>query len=418
MATGRILALLGLLLLAGCAAAPRVSQPTDYRARAETQSQGGLRVSAAVLNSEEARLAFALPLADRGVQPVWLEIENREDKGYVLMVLSVDPDYFAPSELAWMFRAEGDTSLDDRIEMFIDRHIPPVVPPRTTVSGFVYTHLDPGAKAFGVELFGPREVRSFGFVQEVPGFASDYARVDFRRLYRPEDVRDLDLDGLRAYLEQLPCCVLGGDRETPGDPVNLVIVGEGRRALATLVRQGWDLTETLRGESAWRTFTSTAFGARYRTSPVSPLYLFGRPQDLALQKARTSVDERNHLRLWLAPVTLQGRNVWVGQISRDIGVRFSSKTFVTHKISPIVDEARLYITLDVAAAQSLQAVGYVKGVGQSDRRSPRYNYTGDTFYTDGLRVVLILGEARHPLDEIDYLPWETAMPRRTLKAKP
>ncbi|HCU54426.1 MAG TPA: hypothetical protein DIC36_09200, partial [Gammaproteobacteria bacterium] len=67
--------------------------------------------------------------------------------------------------------------------------------------------------------------------------------------------------------------------------------------------------------------------------------------------------ERNHLRLWLAPVTLAGQNVWVGQISRDIGVRFSSKTFVTHKIDPIVDEARLYISLDIAAAQSLRAVG-------------------------------------------------------------
>jgi len=73
--------------------------------------------------------------------------------------------------------------------------------------------------------------------------------------------------------------------------------------LATLVRPGWDLTETLRSESAWRTFTSTAFGIRSRTSPVSPLYLFRRPQDMALQKARKTVDERNHLRLWLVSST-------------------------------------------------------------------------------------------------------------------
>jgi hypothetical protein len=31
--------------------------------------------------------------------------------------------------------------------------------------------------------------------------------------------------------------------------------------------------------------------------------------------------------------------VWVGQISRDIGVKFSRKIFVTHKVDPAVDKA-------------------------------------------------------------------------------
>ena len=64
---------------------------------------------------------------------------------------------------------------------------------------------------------------------------------------------------------------------------------------------------------------SSVFGRRYRTSPVSPLYVFDRPQDFALQKARKTVDERNHLRLWRAPVDFEGKPVWVGQLSRDIG---------------------------------------------------------------------------------------------------
>jgi len=369
------------------------------------------------LSPEETQNSFALPLAKKGIQPVWVEIENQESKGFYLMLLSLDPNYFSPSELAWMFRDEGEGSLDDKIDSFLDRHIPVVIPPHSTTSGYVFTNLDPGAKAFGVELLGKKDVRSFRFVQEVPGFESDFKRVNFHRLYRPDEIRDLNLDGLRRYLEQLPCCVLGGDQKTPGDPLNLVIVGEGRLVLATLVRQGWDLTETTRGDAVWRTIGSSLFGTRYRTSPVSALYLFGRPQDAALQKARGTVDERNHLRLWLAPVTLEGRNVWVGQISRDIGVRFSSKTFVTHKIDPIVDEARLYISLDIAAAQSLRAVGYVKGVGYSDRHSPRYNYTGDPFYTDGLRVVLILGAEHHSLSDIDYLPWEPVKGRKERAGK-
>jgi hypothetical protein len=76
------------------------------------------------------------------------------------------------------------------------------------------------------------------------------------------------------------------------------------------------------------------------------------------------VDERNHLRLWLTPLTDQGKDVWIGQISRDIGVRLSSKTFVTHKIDPQVDEACDYLVQDLLLSGSPSGFGYVGGVGQ------------------------------------------------------
>ena len=161
----------------------------------------------------------------------------------------------------------------------------------------------------------------------------------------------------------------------------------------------------------WQTMLSSLFGLTYRTSPISPLYLFERPQDIGFQKIRTNVDERNHLRLWLAPVLFEGKHVWVGQISRDIGVKFSRKTLVTHKIDPYVDEARSYVALDVARSQVLSAVGYVTGVGASYRPTARTNYTDDVYYTDGLRVVLLLDEERRALDEIEFLPWEEVKPR-------
>jgi hypothetical protein len=409
--------LLFFLLLTGCAASRPPTVSLDYHARTETQVDGRVRVSAVVLSPQETENVFAIALEKKGIQPIWLKIENQEDKEFYLMLLSLDPDYFSPSEVAWVFRMQDESSLDDMIDMFIDHHIPVVVPPHSTVSGYVYTNLDPGAKAFAVELFGEGEVRDFEFAQLVPGFEADFMRVDFDRLYPPDQVRELDLEGLRQYLETLPCCVVGGDRKTPGDPLNLVIVGDGRHALATLIRRGWDLTETLRSKTAWRIGTSFLFGSKYRTSPVSPLYLFDRPQDIALQKARGTIHKRNHLRLWRAPVTVQGQKVWVGQISRDIGVKLSSRTFVTHKIDPVIDEARLYITLDLAASQTLRAVGYVKGVGYSGRAAPRFNYTRDPYYTDGLRVVLILGEGRYSLDRITYLPWEQPTARRHVLKK-
>jgi len=394
------------LALVACAGTPKQTGSLDYRARAETQEDGGVRVSAVVLSPLESEQAFSMPLARKRVQPVWLEIENQEDQRLYLMLLSVDPDYFAPSEVAWQFKSDGSEGVAAKADRLADMHIPVVIPPKSEVSGFVYTNLDPGAKAFAVEVFGESYFRSFEFAQVVPGFEADFMSVDFRQIYPEQEVRQISLDALRDYLEDLPCCVTGGDRESPGDPLNLVIVADPRQAMAALVSRGWDLTETIRGDTTWRTIKSSLFGSKYRTSPVSPLYLFDRPQDIALQKARRNVDERNHLRLWRAPVIVEGKSVWVGQISRDIGVKFSRKTFVTHRIDPMVDEARLYITLDLVGSQSLRAVGYVGGVGYSGREAPRYNYTEDPYYTDGLRVVLIFGDERYAIDELEYLPWE------------
>jgi hypothetical protein len=398
--------LLTVLAMAACAGTPTQTESLDYRARAETKVDGGVTVSAVVLSPLESEKAFGLPFARKQVQPVWLEIDNQEEQTLYLNLLGLDPDYFAPSEVAWQFKSYGAESFEEKAGRLLAMHVPVVVPPDRTVSGYVYTNLDPGAKAFTIELFGGSLLRRLEFVQRIPGFEADFHRVDFHALYRDEEIREMSLEELPAYLEGLPCCVAGGDRETPGDPLNLVIVGEPLYSLSTLVSRGWDLTETIRSHTTWRTIQSSLFGSRYRTSPVSPLYLFGRPQDVALQKARGTVDERNHLRLWLAPVTVEGMNVWVGQISRDIGIKFSSKTFVTHKIDPVVDEARLYVTLDLATSQSLHAVGYVKGVGHSGYEAPRRNYTDDPYYTDGLRVVLVLGEGRFGLDEVQLLPWE------------
>jgi hypothetical protein len=176
--------------------------------------------------------------------------------------------------------------------------------------------------------------------------------------------------------------------------------------LATFVRRGWDLTEIVGLGSTWRTVASSLFKSAYRTSPVSPLYLFDRSQDVALQKARGNVDERNHLRLWRASVTHRGMPVWVGQISCDVGVKLSSKTMVTHKIDPEVDQARRYLWLDLISSPGIKKVGLTRGVGRAGRDAPRYNYTRDPYVTDGLRIVLFPGEEPTMLDDIEWLDWE------------
>src|SRR5262249_17712711 len=158
----------------------------------------------------------------------------------------------------------------------------------------------------------------------------------------------------------------------------------------------WDETETIGLRSCWRTLKAFSLGTRYRYSPVSSLYVEGRCQDFALQRARQTINERLHLRLWTTPLRFQGQPVWIGQVSRDIGVRFTWRTWnlTTHRIDPDVDEARDYVVEDLLQAGRIELVGYLDGVGRRDAAGPRRNLSGAPYFTDGKRAAVLISPTR------------------------
>ena len=127
-----------------------------------------------------------------------------------------------------------------------------------------------------------------------------------------------------------------------------------------------------------------------------------------MQKPRKTIDARNHLRLWMTSMMYKGAPVWVGQISRDVGVRMTFKTWppFTHKISPTVDEAREYLVENMVISNTLAEFGFVGGVGAAPYSEPRENLTGDPYFTDGLRAVFVLSEKPTPINEIKLLKWD------------
>jgi hypothetical protein len=68
------------------------------------------------------------------------------------------------------------------------------------------------------------------------------------------------------------------------------MIGEAAALLPAFIERHWDMTEKLSTGSVWREITAFFFGTRYRYAPVSALYFAGRKQDLALQKARDTID--------------------------------------------------------------------------------------------------------------------------------
>ncbi|HZZ07130.1 MAG TPA: LssY C-terminal domain-containing protein [Candidatus Binataceae bacterium] len=409
-----VLALLTAFNLLGCASMTPAndSTPTFIRA-AETKEKDNVRVAVAVLTEAESREYFERPLEPGGVQAIWLRVENRNSFPVWILPRFTDPDYFSALEVAYRNHSAFSNSFNQKVDAAFQKYaIPWRVVPGGTNTGFLFVNVSEGAKFVNVELWHSKGVIDVGFYLELPSGYFDYEKADFVALYQPSQIRDLTIDQLRQVLERLPCCT-GNRRGAYGDPVNVILIGANDDIFSALARQGWDPTHALGAGAVRKTLQAFLLGYRYRYSPVSSLYLFDRRQDVTFQKARRTIHQRNHMRLWLSPYTYRGKPVWVGQISRDIGLRFTLRSpfLTTHKIDPQVDEARDYLVQDLLASESLQWLAYVKGVGPASPEAPRENLTGDAYFTDGLRAVAAVSSSRVPASEVNFVGWE-ALPNQ------
>ncbi len=400
---------LAVAALVGCAnyQAPTLD-PSELSYRARAAVGGAIHVATAILSDDEAREITGVDLQDRWMQMLWLEVTNRDEVPYWLLFPSVDPEYFSADEVAYAFHhklnARGVRALARHLRRLTFKN--PVYPGETR-SGFVFVHRDEGAKEVNLQLLSVGRFEEFTFYHELPGLRAKTFQ-GAENIYAPEDFRDVEEDDLRYALQYLPCCTTDRHDEGEGDPLNLIVIGNASDLFPAFVRRGWQLAEETYLSSVWKTINSFLFGQQYRYSPVSPLYAFGRSQDVALQKARGTVHQRNHLRLWLTPLRYQGKAIWVGQISRDIGVRFTLKsgTGVTHKIDPDVDETRNAIVQDILFSKGLVRIGFVRGVGPATPSAPHKNLTGDPYFTDGMRSVLLLDQGIYPLRDLKFFDWE------------
>jgi hypothetical protein len=179
----------------------------------------------------------------------------------------------------------------------------------------------------------------------------------------------------------------------PGDMVNFLIIGSQAEMEKVFTTAGWVKVDANIQETILNGFLASMSKESYLTMPMSPLYLFGRQQDYGWAHAEpvAVVASRNHLRLWKAPFEVNGRTLWVGAATHDVGFEKDQRNNgLTHKIDPNIDLERDYVEKTLASTGHVAEVTHILPANPMQEAKTA---TGGSFHSNGQVLVLKLGES-------------------------
>ena len=176
----------------------------------------------------------------------------------------------------------------------------------------------------------------------------------------------------------------------PGDPLNVGLIGTREELVHAMTAAGWDPADPVTLRSSLEIAGSVIRGRPYADAPVSPLFVFGRKQDLAFEKpVGRSAKQRHHVRFWKSTdLGRDGIPLWIGAVTFDRSVGLSHRTGqITHHIAPDVDAERDGLFADLREHDRFTEVFQVTGVGAT---LIGRNGGGDPYYTDGELTIGVL----------------------------
>ncbi len=168
-----------------------------------------------------------------------------------------------------------------------------------------------------------------------------------------------------------------------GDPLNIGFFGTQADFVRSMLDAGWSPADPVTWKTSLHIAESVLLNRAYPDAPVSDLFLFGRKQDMAFEKAiGGNARHRNHARFWKsADLGRDGIPLWVGSATFDRSVGLSHRTGqITHHIAPDIDAERDSLIRDLVKAKRVAQLFKVTGVGTTLNG---HNGGGDWYYTDG-----------------------------------
>lgn len=179
----------------------------------------------------------------------------------------------------------------------------------------------------------------------------------------------------------------------PGDMVNLLIVGSKEQIADAFQAAGWLQPDKTTQDAIVHAIQETMAHKAYAEMPMSQLYLFGRTQDFGFVDGMPIqvVAERNHFRVWRTPwLDSQGRTVWAGAGTHDVGIEKDQSGTLTHRIDPNIDTERDYILQTLEDAGKVATTEYLT---PADPVRQAVTATGDAYHSDGRILVIILSSS-------------------------
>jgi hypothetical protein len=181
--------------------------------------------------------------------------------------------------------------------------------------------------------------------------------------------------------------------DNPGDMVNFLLIGSEDAMQKVFTTAGWVKVDADVRGTVLHGIIESISKESYLTMPMSPLYLFGRPQDYGWARAEPIkvVASRNHLRIWKAPFEVDGLTLWVGAATHDTGFdRDQRNDGITHKIDPDIDLEREYVEKTLTATGLISEVAYAL---PTNALKEARTATGGSFHSDGRVLILKLNDS-------------------------
>ncbi len=195
-----------------------------------------------------------------------------------------------------------------------------------------------------------------------------------------------------AALDALPRRVTD-ERSHFGDALNFALLGTEQQVRSALADAGWFAVDADSDSAVLHGLLNTLQHKPYLEVPMSPLYLFGRVQDLSYARASALIvaKERHHLRCWKTELTVAGQPLWIGAATHDIGFERDERSGqLTHRIAPEIDLERDFLRDTLLESGAAASVAYYTPL---DPVRAARTATGGAFQSDGRMVLLRLQHA-------------------------
>ena len=164
------------------------------------------------------------------------------------------------------------------------------------------------------------------------------------------------------------------------DPVNIILLGTKADLIKSFEKIGWQKADKLTINSSIKMISRFLTNKPYPRAPFSPLFLFGRKQDIGFQESiGNSPRKRHHIRFWATntkkiddPLDIkfwkkkqkikhEEALVWVGAGSEDVGFGLTKLTYqLSHKVNPNIDLERKYILEKLKKTKCVGKINYYK----------------------------------------------------------